>query len=78
MLIQFNDERIKVMPVKHILLLNKCSIIGFSNNSKTFTLNLLTETFDNIRLMGTSWGEYLEMIRYSRQLLKKNNTKEVL
>lgn len=76
MLMKINDERIQAVPVKNILLLNNdLTILGFTNNSKTFTLELLSETHDNIRLMGRTWNEYLEMIKYTRQILKKGDVK---
>lgn len=71
MLIKINDNLMEVIPVKNILLLQDFNIIGFTNNSKTFTLELVSERLDNIRLMGTSWSEYLKMIKYTRQILKK-------
>lgn len=71
MLMKINDERIQAVSVEDILLLkNHLNIIGFTNNSKTFTLQLVSETYDTIRLMGKTWNEYLEMIKYTRQLLK--------
>lgn len=74
MLIKINNGRIKTISVEDILLLkNTLTIIGFTNNSKTFTLQLVSDSYDNIKLMGGSWSEYLEMIRYTRQILKKGD-----
>lgn len=74
MLMKINDERIQSVPVEDILLIGDgLTILGFTNNSKTFTLELLSERYDNIKLMGKTWNEYLEMIKYTRQILKKGD-----
>lgn len=74
MIMKINDQRTKVIVGKDLLKLQKkYKIMGFTNNSKYYTVNLLSNKHDDIKIRGKSWSEYLQMIKYARILTKEVN-----
>lgn len=73
MFVIVEDEKVQYVKPEVIFQLDELyDIMGYSNNSTFYRLEFIAHNNVHITCVGYDWSEYLQMINYARQVVKKN------
>ena len=74
MFVKVGAGKVQYVKSKVILELDDLfNILGYTNNSIFYRVNFIAQNNLPILCVAYDWGEYLQMIKYAREVIKKNS-----